>query len=102
MRHNPNSKVFNAAYLNKKVRFDVQAAFLKRPFNDGLTCAFTHMSLTCKPYAPTTVLEEVINALPPNHDIVRLERQREDLFKTIQKKHGFLNQARGTEIGKTY
>jgi uncharacterized protein YpbB len=60
------------------------------------------MSLTYNPSAPTTVPEEVMNALPPDPDIVRLERQREDLFKTIQKKHGFLNRARGTEIGKTY
>ncbi len=60
------------------------------------------MSLTCNPFAPTTVPEEVMNALPPDPDIVSLERQREDLFKTIQRKHGFLNRARGTEIRKTY
>ena len=102
MRHDPNSGIFNAAYLNEKVRFDVQAAFLERPSNDGLTRAFTHMSITCNPCAPTNVPEEVMDALPPDPDIVYLEKQQEDLFKTIQKKYGFLNRAKGTESGKKY
>jgi hypothetical protein len=49
------------------------------------------MSITCNPCAPTNVLEEVMDALPPDPDIVDLERQREDLFKAIQKEYGFLN-----------
>jgi hypothetical protein len=102
MRHSPNSGIFNAAYLNGQVRFDVQAAFLKRPYDDGLTRAFTHMSITRNPCAPTKVPEEVMDALPLDPGIVNLERQREELFKTIKKTYGFLNQVNGTEIEKKY
>ena len=56
MRHDANSGVFNVAYLNEKVRFDVQAAFLERSSVDGLTRAFTHMSLTADPRALPTYL----------------------------------------------
>ncbi|KAI9808022.1 MAG: hypothetical protein M1827_007547 [Pycnora praestabilis] len=54
MRHNSNSNIFQA-YLNQRVKFDVQAAFLECPSADGLLRAFAHMSLTCDPRAPTSV-----------------------------------------------
>jgi len=59
MRHDPRTGVFSGSYLNEKVRFDVQSAFLDRPSMDGLTKAFTHMSLTCDPRAPKHVPQEV-------------------------------------------
>ena len=38
----PDSRVFNVAYLNEKVRFDVEAAFLERPStNDSLVPSLT-------------------------------------------------------------
>jgi hypothetical protein len=66
--------VFSGLYLNKKVRFDVQAAFLDWPSTDGLTKAFTYMSLTCNPRAPKDVPKEVMKALPPNLVIVELKK----------------------------
>lgn len=95
MRHDPNSGVFNAAYLNKKVRFDVQAAFLERPSTDGLTRAFTHMSLTADPRAPKDVPDEIIKALPPDPDIVDLEREREELKCSLQNRYGAVKKAKG-------
>ena len=65
--------VFSRSYLNGKVRFDVQSAFLDWPFMDKLTKAFTYMSFTCDPRAPKHVLQEVLDALPPNPAIVELE-----------------------------
>jgi len=76
IRHDPRTGVFSRSYLNKKVRFDVQAAFLDRPFTDGLTKAFTYISLTCDPRAPKDVPKEVMKALPPNLVIVELEKDR--------------------------
>jgi hypothetical protein len=102
MRHDPKSGIFNGAYLNEKVRFDVQSAFLERPSMDGLTRAFTHMSLTCDPRAPKEVPKEVINALPPDPVIVELETERKELYETIRKRYRFVNRARGTKIGKEY
>lgn len=80
MRHNPNSAIYNGAYINEKVKFDVQSAFLERPSAHGLLRALTHMGLTCDPRAPTFVPDEVFRALPPDLEIVEL-KQRRDLLK---------------------
>jgi hypothetical protein len=74
MRHNSKTSVISGSYLNKKVRFDVQAAFLDRPSTDRLTKAFTYMSLTCDLRVPKDVSKEVMNALPPNLVIVELKK----------------------------
>ena len=80
MRHNPNSALHNAAYINEKVKFDVQSAFLERPSKHGLLRALTHMSLTRDPRAPKSVAdvpEAVFEALPADPEIVELEERRE-------------------------
>jgi hypothetical protein len=102
MRHDPRTGVFSGSYLNEKVRFDVQAAFLDRPSTDGLTKAFTHMSLTCDPRAPKDVPEEVMKALPPDPVIVELEKDRWELFEAIRKEYRYIKRARGTDIGHIY
>ena len=56
MRHNPFTGVFNEAYNNHAVRFNVQDAYLESDItDDGLTRAFTHMSIRCNPGAPKEV-----------------------------------------------
>jgi hypothetical protein len=99
MRHNPNSDIFNA-YLNEKVRFDVQSAFLERPSTDGLTRAFTHMSLTTDPQAPTDVPQEIMDALPPNPDVLAMEVERAQLFKELREEYRFVRRAPETDIRK--
>ena len=99
IRHSPNSDIFNA-YLNKKVRFDVQSAFLEHPSTDGLTRAFTHISLTADPRAPTDVPREIIDALPPNLDVLAIDVERAQLFKELREEYGFVNQAPGADIRK--
>jgi hypothetical protein len=50
MRHDPSTGVFNGAYINHAVRFNVQDAFLESDISDdGLTRAFTHVSIRCSP-----------------------------------------------------
>lgn len=102
MRHDPKSGTFSTSYLNKKVRFDIQSAFLEQPSKDGLTKAFTYIGLTCDPRAPKNVPQEVIDALLPDPTIIELKTARWELFETIRKKYRFIKQARGTEIGNTY
>ena len=80
----------------------MQAAFLDRPSMDGLTKAFTHMSLTCDPRAPKHVPQEVMDALPPDPLIVELETDRWELYEAIRKEYRFIKQARGTDIGDMY
>ncbi|OBT39661.1 hypothetical protein VE00_10675 [Pseudogymnoascus sp. WSF 3629] len=102
MRQNPNSAVFNSAYLNEKVRFDIQLAVMNRPSTDGLTLAFTHMGLTYDPRAPKDVPESVRKALPPDPKIVKWEEERKTLFAEIRSRYGFLNRAIGTKMGNMY
>jgi hypothetical protein len=79
MRHNPNSAVYNRAYINKRVPFDVLSAVLERPSADGILRMLTHMSLIRDPRAPVHMPDDVLAALPLDPDIVALEQRREEL-----------------------
>lgn len=80
MRHDPKWATFNSAYINEKVQFDLQNAFLDEPTEDGLIKLFTHISLTRDPRASRDMVpEEVWRDLPPDPEIVQLEKQRADL-----------------------
>ena len=79
MRHNPNSAVYNGAYINERVPFDVLSAVLERPSADGILRMLTHMSLMRDPRAPVHVPDDVLAALPPDPRIVDLEQQRAQL-----------------------
>jgi len=76
MRHNPNSAVYNGAYINERVPFDVLSAVLERPSADGILRMLIHMSLMRDPRAPVHVPDDVFAALPPDPSIVDLEEQR--------------------------
>jgi hypothetical protein len=101
MRHDPKSNIFKA-YLNERLKFDIQATFLERPSQDGLLRAFAHMSLTCDPYAPTSVDSQMLNALLPDPKILKLCQQRKELKLKIKDKYITITQAKGTEIHKKY
>jgi len=75
MRHNPNSAVYNEAYINKKVPFNVLFAVLERPFIDGIFRMLTHMSLMRDPRALVHVPDDVFAALSSDLHIVDLEQQ---------------------------
>lgn len=79
MRHNPNAAVYNGAYINERVPFDVLSAVLERPSADGVLRMLTHMSLMRDPRAPIQVPDDVLAALPPDLDITALEQEREKL-----------------------
>jgi hypothetical protein len=102
MRHNLNTGIFNTSYLNQRVRFDIQSAVMEQPSVDGLTCAFTHMSIRCDPRAPKDVPKHIRRALPPDQKILELEKERQVLYTKVKAKYGFINRARGTQIGEDY
>jgi hypothetical protein len=64
MRRDPYTGIFNGTYLNQRVRFNVQDTFLEEDLSED--------GLTCDPRAFTEVPEEVINAHPPDTEIVQL------------------------------
>ncbi|KAH7370272.1 hypothetical protein BKA65DRAFT_589640 [Rhexocercosporidium sp. MPI-PUGE-AT-0058] len=71
--------LYNGAYINERVPFDVLSAVLERPSADGILRMLTHMSLMRDPRALVHVLDDVLTALPPDPSIVDLEKQRAQL-----------------------
>jgi hypothetical protein len=92
MRHDPFTGVFNGAYINNMVRFNVQDAFLESEItDDGLTRAFTHMSIRCNPGVPKEVPTEMMNSLlTTNPEIVDLERRFKNLYAQIKGDYKFI------------
>ena len=80
MRHDPKWATFNSAYINEKVEFHLQNAFLDEPMEDGLIKFFTHISIMRDPRASyDTVPDEVLNSLAPDPDTIELEARRDEL-----------------------
>ncbi|KAK8073387.1 hypothetical protein PG994_004286 [Apiospora phragmitis] len=90
MRHDPLTGCIGNAYLNGRVGFNVQDAYLERdPSADGLTRAFTHMSIRCNPeqygllkHAPQ---EELVKYRQLQRDLKNGEkRYRDEMTKVYQ------------------
>jgi hypothetical protein len=103
MRHNPFTGVFNEAYNNQAVRFNVQDAYLESDItDDGLTRAFTHMSIRCNPGAPKEVPREVMDQLlAADPEIAVLERQFKESHTRIKWEYKFIKRA-PTEIREAH
>ena len=95
MRHNPFTGVFNEAYNNQAVRFNVQDAYLESDItDDGLTRAFTHMSIRCNPGAPKEVPPEVMaRLLAADPEIAVLKRQFKESHTRIKWEYDYINRA---------
>lgn len=94
MRHDPMTGCMQNSYLNSRVGFNTQDAFLERdPSADGLTKAFTHMSIRCNPEVPKEIPTAELNKLPPDPEIVNLERQAKQMFTRIKHEYKFINAA---------
>ncbi|KAL5315971.1 hypothetical protein ACEPPN_016845 [Leptodophora sp. 'Broadleaf-Isolate-01'] len=73
MRHNPNSTVYNGAYINERVPFDVLSTVLERPSADGILRMLTYMSLMRDPRTLVHVPDDVLATLSLDLYIVDLE-----------------------------
>jgi hypothetical protein len=93
MRHELYTGVFNGAYNNESVRFNVQDGYLNGEISeDGLTRAFTHMSSRCNPGAPKEVPEEAMKQLlAAAPDIVELDRQVKESSIRLRRQYGCIN-----------
>ncbi|KAM7188974.1 Protein of unknown function (DUF3435) domain containing protein [Rhypophila sp. PSN 637] len=101
-RHDPNTSCKENAYLNYRVGYNVQDAFLKRdPSADGLTRAFTHMSIRCNPEVPKEIPKEQFDKLPQDPSIVELRRTVTRRWISIRQQHGFIKMA-PEDISKEY
>ncbi|KAM3080998.1 hypothetical protein ACMFMG_004957 [Clarireedia jacksonii] len=92
IRHDLFTGVFNGAYINKIVRFNVQDTFLESEISDnGLTRAFTHMSIRYNPGAPKAVPTEMISSLlRTDPDIIELEKRFKALHNKIKWDYKFI------------
>ncbi|KAA8574662.1 hypothetical protein EYC84_003912 [Monilinia fructicola] len=92
MRHDPFTGVFNGAYINNIVRFNVQDAFLESEISDdGLTRAFTYMSIRCNPGVPKAVPAQMMSSLlAADPNIVDLEKSFKEIHTKIKWEHKFI------------
>lgn len=94
MRHDPLTGCMQNAYLNRRVGFNTQDAYLERdPTADGLTRAFTHMSIRCNPEVPKEIPKAELDRLPPDPDVIELTRKVKQMSMEIRQKSGFINAA---------
>ena len=94
IRHNPLTGCMQNAYLNTRVSFNTQDAFLERdPSANGLTKAFTHMSIRCNPEVPKEIPRAKLDKLPPDPDVVDLTRCMKQTSMQIKYEHRFINAA---------
>jgi hypothetical protein len=92
MRHDPKWATFNSAYINEKVQFHLQNAFLDEPTEDRVIGLVTHLGLTRDPRARKDMVpSKVWRRIPPDPEIEELKTQRQQL-------KGDRYQIRGTEV----
>lgn len=91
--HTPEAGVFNSLYLNERVNFNSQDAYLESDVSeDGLTRAFAHMSLRCHPGAPSGVPSELLHQLlTADPEIASLEREFNELHDQTKATYRFIN-----------
>ncbi|PVH67660.1 hypothetical protein DL98DRAFT_443130, partial [Cadophora sp. DSE1049] len=79
IRYNSNSAVYNKAYINKRVLFDVLSAVLERPSANSILRILTYISFIRNPRALIHIPDDILTALPPDPSIVGLKKQRAQL-----------------------
>ncbi|RSL39234.1 hypothetical protein CEP54_016352, partial [Fusarium duplospermum] len=69
-------------------------AYLERdPSADGLTRAFTHMSIRCNPEVPKEIPKSELDQLPPDPDVVELSNQIKRKSYAIRVEYKFIRLA---------
>ncbi|KAK4198138.1 hypothetical protein QBC40DRAFT_230740 [Triangularia verruculosa] len=80
MRHDPKWATFNSAYINEKVGFHLQNAFLNKPTEDSLLGMLSHIGLMRDPRASKDMVpDEVWEMMPPDSEIAALKAERAQL-----------------------
>jgi hypothetical protein len=90
------------AYMNERVQFDVQAAFLGRPSADAALKATSHGSRYIDPRAPTTLHDSCQQLLRTHPTAVKCRQLRDSLSTEARRVFGTIKKAAGTEIYEAY
>jgi hypothetical protein len=76
------------AYLNERVQFDCQAAFLGKPSNEALLKSVSHMSRSFDRRAPTSLADSDINELKTDSHMISLRERRDALSAELRQLYG--------------
>ena len=90
------------AYINERVQFDVQAAFLGRPSADAALKATSHRSRYIDPRAPSKLTDSDKQPLRTHPNIVKYRQLRDSLSAEARRVFGSVKEAVGTEIHGMY
>lgn len=91
MRHDPMTGCLANAYLNQRVGFNVQDAYLERdPSADGLTRVFTHMSIRCNPEVPKAIPKSELETLEKDPDVIELSRRVRLMSISMRQQYKFI------------
>ncbi|KAK2591371.1 hypothetical protein QQS21_010948 [Conoideocrella luteorostrata] len=94
MRHDPLAGCMQNAYQNYRVGFNTQDVFLERdPSADGLTKAFTHMSIRCNLEVPRELLKDELDEFPSDPEVTGLKEQIRQMALHMRQDYGFIKQA---------
>ncbi|KAK2591554.1 hypothetical protein QQS21_010747 [Conoideocrella luteorostrata] len=94
MRHDHLTGCMQNAYQNHRIGFNTQDAFLERdPSADGLTRAFTHMSIRCNPEVPKEIPKAELDKLPADPEFVGLKDQVRQMATRMRREYGFIKYA---------
>ncbi|KAK4158599.1 FluG domain-containing protein [Cladorrhinum sp. PSN259] len=99
MRHDPKWATFNNAYINEKVGFHLQNAFLDEPTEDSLLGMLSHIGLMRDPRASKDMVpDEVWEMMPPDPEIAALKVERAQLKGSQYRIKGTDNEDRIREL----
>ncbi|KAK4220404.1 hypothetical protein QBC38DRAFT_550690, partial [Podospora fimiseda] len=77
MHHDPKWATFNSAYINEKVGFHLQKAFLDEPTEDSLLAMLSHIGLMRDPRASKDMVPDgVWEMMPPDPETEKLDTER--------------------------
>ncbi|KAK0707074.1 hypothetical protein B0T26DRAFT_729064 [Lasiosphaeria miniovina] len=101
MRHDPKWATFNNAYINEKVGFHLQNAFLEEPTEDSLLAMLTHIGLTRDPRASKDMVpDDVWELMLPDPQIEALKAERAQLKGGRHRIKGSKNEGKIRELTK--
>jgi hypothetical protein len=87
-RHKPNSAVYERYYHNVRMNAVPQDAFMDRGTTSPYLAVLNHLGLICDENAPTTVPDEIMQAVGPDTATRALEEEMFSLRARLEAVHG--------------
>ena len=100
--HEPWRRRGMSSLLERAVRCDVKAAFLRRPSTYALIKAASHMNRYIDPRAPTDISDLKLNELKTVPGIVKYRQLRDNLSRDVRAEFGTVKKSEGTKIYEMY